>query len=202
MTALMSWVADHASIISAVDGVVELAVAVLVLLGVRTRLGRIAPIAWLIVSYFAIEALVSFNRIFTLHDPHGALSRAVILEIVGTVIIIALLANASRIVGAIAFVVDEARYRAAEYARARHDYTQVVRHRIANPLTVIKGAAQTLDVGELDEQMRHALRLAIFEAAQQLEDISLEPIRLGDEEREFDPVPRTHEWALRTPDAS
>jgi signal transduction histidine kinase len=187
----VDWLADHSPIISALDGVVELTVAVVIVLGVRARLGRVAPLAWLVVSYFAIEALISFNRVFVLSDRDGTLSRVVILEVVGTAIILLILANASRIASAIAFVVDEARYRAAEYERARYDYTQVVRHRIANPLTVIKGASQTLDIGELSEEMRHALRLAIFEAAQQLEAISLEPTRQGDEEHEFDAVPRT-----------
>jgi signal transduction histidine kinase len=186
----MDWLADHAPMISAVDGIVELSIAVLILLGVRSRLGRVAPIAWLIVSYFTIEALVSFNRVFAVTDQAGTLSRVVILEIIGTVIVVFMLSNASRIVDAIAFTVDEARYRAAEYTRARYDYTQVVRHRIANPLTVIKGAAHTLDIGELDEEVRHTLRRAIIDAAQQLEEISLEPTRQGKEEYEFDAIPR------------
>jgi signal transduction histidine kinase len=196
----VDWLADHSPIISAVDGVVELAVAILILLGVRARLGRIAPFAWLIVSYFLIEALVSFNRVFVLTDQQGTLARVVILEMVGSVIILLILAYASRIAGAIAFVVDEARFRAAEYARARYDYTQVVRHRIANPLTIIKGASQTLDIGELNEEMRHALRLAIYQAAQQLEEISLEPTRQGDEEHEFDAV--SHAGPLPPPTPS
>lgn len=186
----MGWLAEHAAIISGLDGVIELSVAVLVVLGVRARLGRIRPLAWLVVSYFFIESLVSFNRIFARVDVEGTLSRVVVLEIVGTGVILVMLANASRIADVVAFLIDEAEYRAYEYERARRDYIQVVRHRIANPLMVIKGAAQTLEGASIDDATRRELRRAIIEAAERLEAISLEPTQQGAEERDLDAVPR------------
>jgi signal transduction histidine kinase len=185
----VNWLAEHAPIISGFDGVVELSVAVLIILGVRSRQGRIPLLGWLVISYFLIESLVSFNRVFARVDAEGTLSRVVILEVIGTVVIVLMLANASRIANAIAFLIDEAKYRAFEYERARDDYTQVVRHRIANPLMIIKGAALTLEGDSLDDATRHELRRAIIEAAERLEAISLEPTRQGTEERDLDAVP-------------
>lgn len=185
----MDWLADHVATISGVDGVVECAVAVAILAGVRARTGRIRPLAWLVASYFLVESLVSFNRMFVFADPDGSLSRVLVFELLGTVVIIIMLANARHIADVVARVVDDARMRATEYERARRDYTQVVRHRIANPLMVIKGAAQTLDGTTLDDATRHELRLAIIEAAERLEAVSLEPTRAGDEEHDLDAVP-------------
>jgi signal transduction histidine kinase len=184
----VSWILDHVSALSVIDGLVELLMAAAVLVGVRARVGRVGPLAWLVATYFLLEAGVSFNRGLLDSDFGGAMSRVMVLELLGTVAIVLMLIRASQIGRAIAFTVDEARYRADEYARARRDYTQVVRHRIANPLTVIKGAAQTLDGAAMDEATRHALRLSIISAAEQLEAISLEPTRGGPEERDLDAV--------------
>jgi signal transduction histidine kinase len=186
----MDWLAQHSAIISGADAAVELTIAMIILRGVRKRLGPRRLLAWLVASYFLIEALVSLNRTFIHVDAAGTLSRVVLLELIGTVVAVLILVRASHIADVIAVIVDEARYRAFEYERARRDYTQIVRHRIANPLTIIKGATQTLDGRALDEATRHELRTAIIEAAERLEAISLEPIRRGREEYELDPVPR------------
>jgi len=96
----VNWLAEHAPIISALDGVVELVIAVVILLGVRARMPKVTPLAWLVVSYFAVESLISFNRVFVHVDREGTFSRIAILETVGTVIIVLLLANAIRIASA------------------------------------------------------------------------------------------------------
>ncbi len=195
----MDWLVDHVPMISGLDGIVELAVAIVILVGVHRRTGRIPGLAWIVASYFLVEAGVSFNRMSVFSDPDGSLSRVVVLEMLGTLVIIVMLVNARRIAGVIARVVDEARLRADEYERARRDYTQVVRHRINNPLTILKGAAQTLDATSLDDATRHELRLAIIEAAERLESISLEPTRGGAEEYELDAIPHVSEGGLDAP---
>ena len=158
----MGWLSSYSPVISVIDALAELSMALLILFGVRARLGRFAPLALLAAAYFLIEALVSFNRAFVRIDLEGTLSRVLVLELVGTFIVACMLARASHVARAMATVLDDARHRAAEYERARRHYSQVVRHRIANPLTVIKGAAQTLDsAGTIDESTRHALRVAI-----------------------------------------
>ena len=187
----MSWFADNVTAISAIDGLVEFVIAGVVLVGVRRRLSRVPRIAALLAAYFLIEAALSFNRAFVSFDPSGTLSRAVVLEIAGTIVIAVALVNVRRIIEAVVFVVDQATYRASEYHRARHDYTQLVRHRINNPLAVIKGAAFTLESDQLDPATRETLRRSIIDAAEILEEISLAPEREGVEEHELDAIPRS-----------
>lgn len=80
---------------------------------------------------------------------------------------------------------------ADEYERATHHYGQLVRHRLANPLSVIRGNAQTLmELDGLGEECRAALLTGILEMAQRLERISLGPTIETSEELCFDAVPR------------
>jgi signal transduction histidine kinase len=79
---------------------------------------------------------------------------------------------------------------ADEYTRARRHYEQVVRHRMMNPLTTIRGGAQTLLADEeLGRDVRQSILTAILEASETLEEISLRPERRGREEHELDAVP-------------
>jgi signal transduction histidine kinase len=79
---------------------------------------------------------------------------------------------------------------ADEYTRARRHYEQIVRHRMMNPLTAIRGGAQTLLADDkLDRDVRHRLLTTILEASSTLEQISLRPERRGSEEHELDALP-------------
>lgn len=85
---------------------------------------------------------------------------------------------------------DAARLRAEEYERARRHYTQVVRHRMMNPITTIKGGAQTLLIDHVVDPVTQVRILeSIVEACDELEHVSLEPERRDDLERELDAVP-------------
>lgn len=78
----------------------------------------------------------------------------------------------------------------AEYDRAVYHYTQLVRHRMANPIQVICGMAQTLrDQRTMDPELRHQMVVAIHEQAQVLERVCLDPRVLDDAERELRPRP-------------
>jgi hypothetical protein len=78
----------------------------------------------------------------------------------------------------------------AEYDRALYHYTQLVRHRIVNPIQVIGGMAQTmLAMPDLPRERRRELLLAILEQVETLEHVSLEPTAQGEEERELHPRP-------------
>lgn len=87
---------------------------------------------------------------------------------------------------------ERARAREAqgEYDRARHDYQQLVRHRIANPLAAVIGGLETLAAIDLDPRCREVLLRSTLEQAQRLGSIMLDPSRLGDEEHDLRPVPR------------
>ena len=84
----------------------------------------------------------------------------------------------------------EAEWRAAEYERALRDYTVLIRHRLATPLTAIRGAALTLQRRDnLPEQERRALLDLIAEQGALLEQLALDPITQP-EEHELNPHPK------------
>lgn len=184
----MEWFVEHARAISAIDAIAELGIAFAIPIYARRRLERVHPLSLLVAAFFAIEALVSLSRATGPAVAAPSTTSILVLELLGTVSAIAILLVSARLVDAVLAVVDAARTRAAEYERARRDYSQVVRHRINNPLTVIRGAAQTLEAEIADHETRHRLRLAIIEAARVLEEISLGPERLGAEEHELDAI--------------
>lgn len=72
---------------------------------------------------------------------------------------------------------EPARIAAAEYRRALLDYTQLVRHRLANPLTALTAGVATLrdlDLG-LDRETRLEILDAMIETAARLERAVLHP---------------------------
>jgi signal transduction histidine kinase len=95
-------------------------------------------------------------------------------------------------VGAIVFALRHAlrmRLRQQEYERALRDYRSLARHRLANPLTVIRGGLETLRSQKLSRRQRDELIEAIAIEAARLESVALDPRANGDEERELRPEP-------------
>jgi signal transduction histidine kinase len=86
---------------------------------------------------------------------------------------------------------DLAMHDADQYQRALHHYMQLVRHRIANPLHIIQGMAQTLiDQPDLDRDTRRQMIESINDQAHLLERLSLFfPDHQGPEEGELHPKP-------------
>lgn len=80
----------------------------------------------------------------------------------------------------------------SEYHRALRHYHDLVRHRIANPLLVICGMAETLrDIPDLDSETQEAMLQAIVDASVRLGSEALfDPQRHGIEEQELDAIPR------------
>lgn len=66
---------------------------------------------------------------------------------------------------------------AGEYRRALHDYTQLTRRRLANPLTAIAAGVATLREldDQLDDEVRHELLASLERTARQLEVSVLHP---------------------------
>jgi signal transduction histidine kinase len=83
-----------------------------------------------------------------------------------------------------------AREAAAEYRRALLDYNQLVRHRIANPLTAIGGGIRTLLERSLDRATQRELLAAMLTQAELLERVALDPAANGAEEATLIPAPR------------
>jgi hypothetical protein len=77
-----------------------------------------------------------------------------------------------------------------EYRRAVWHYTQLMKHRISNPLQTIIGMADTLrDMPDLEQSRRQAMIEAIGQQARVLRDASLEPRVVAETERVLRPQP-------------
>lgn len=98
--------------------------------------------------------------------------------------------------GGLARAVQAARWQESEYEHALDHYVQLMRHRLANPLTAISGLARTLvEIPDLDDATRTEMLRTIDEQAQKLLQISLDPRRVGDEEHELSAEPfRQGRW--------
>jgi signal transduction histidine kinase len=77
-----------------------------------------------------------------------------------------------------------------EYRRAVWHYTQLMKHRISNPLQTIIGMADTLrDMPDLERSRRQAMVEAIGQQARVRRDVSLEPRVVAETERVLRPQP-------------
>lgn len=84
----------------------------------------------------------------------------------------------------------DARVAEREYRRAIWHYTQLMQHRIRNPLQAIIGISETLlDMPDLEPSRRRALIEAIAQQARVLCDVSLEPRPIAPAERDLRPAP-------------
>jgi signal transduction histidine kinase len=164
---------------------IAIAIAVIVEL-IRLRRG-VPRVAILLVIFFVVDGLVAINRPDHLLGYSSRLDA--LLTAVDMVVLLGLLFYVQRLVRGALRTVDEARLRAREYERARRDYGRLIRHRIANPLMTIGGAARTLRVGRGDEARREQLLESIIEASDDLEQLSLEPQARSAEESELEPSP-------------
>ena len=177
--------ADWVNLIAGATQIVfALAVAVEL---IRLKRG-LPPVALLLIAFFIVDGLVAFNRPDSLFGYNANLDAVLIA--IDLIVLLGLLVYVRRLVRAALRTVDEAELRAREYERARRDYTSLLRHRIANPLMAIEGAARTLRARRGDEARREQLLEAIIQASENLEQISLDPRSRGVEELELEPVPR------------
>jgi signal transduction histidine kinase len=87
----------------------------------------------------------------------------------------------------------EAQSDSDEYQRALFHYTNLVRHRMANPLQVIAGMAITLrSMPDLPRNERVEMIDAICQQAEILERVCLDPAIMHASEHDLDPVPSVH----------
>lgn len=181
----------------------ELALGVLYLglvLAIARRARQLArAFPWLIVltAFFALRSLERFLVVLDIPMSimpmllHTASVLALLLLVVGT----------HRLADALRDSQEHAEHTGREYERALRDYTQLMRHRLANPLMAIRGGITTLQETELDEQARQQLLDMVNEQAKQLELVALHPEPVGDEEHELDAVARVESAAGRNEQA-
>lgn len=94
-----------------------------------------------------------------------------VTHVLAVLLLIFILAKISQVVTALVIAKDESHYRAVEYERARRHYTQIVRHRVINPVTVITGSAHTLKTGTVcgDPEIHGQLCDAIIDKATEVQ---------------------------------
>lgn len=177
---------DYGDLVLGVLNVVVVLV-LLVQLG-RLRLGVGGPAA-AVLAYFAMRAFA--RLIDSPQIPPGSRSDlAQVIDAVSIVTILYLLLQTGRLVTAFRLELRQARLREEEYDRARRHYTQVVRHRVMNPLTVIEGTLYTLRDGvPVDDDTRRSMCCAALDASRELRELSLEPERRDALEHELDALP-------------
>ncbi|MGD0274052.1 MAG: histidine kinase dimerization/phospho-acceptor domain-containing protein [Gaiellaceae bacterium] len=174
--------------VNLIAGSTQIAIAIAVAVEL-IRLRRGFPrVALLLIAFFFLDGLVALNRPDLLLGYNPTLDA--VLIVIDLVVLVGLLIYVRRLVRGALQTVDEAELRAREYERARSDYASLLRHRIANPLMMIEGAARTLRARRGDEEKREQLLQTIIEASENLERISLEPQLRGMEEADLQPVPR------------
>ena len=166
--------------VNLIAGGIQIAIAIAVVVELFTMRRGLPRVAILLIAFFVVDGLVAINR----PDPLLGYSSTLdaVLTGVDMFVLLGLLVYVRRLVRGALQTVDEAKLQAREYERARRDYTRLLRHRIANPLMTIKGAAQTLRAKRGDEARREQLLDSIIEASTSLERISLEPRTKGAEE--------------------
>lgn len=163
-----------------------LALALLPQLG---RFGRAFPWLGVLMVYFGLRG---GERLFVALTNHESETANLVSDALLGVVLILLVLGLRRTVAGLRLAMDEARLRAQEYERALRDYQQLMRHRIANPLMLVRGSALTLRArhDELSPEEQERLFDVLDEAAERLEQVSLDPAELSPEEHELEPAPR------------
>jgi signal transduction histidine kinase len=143
-----------------------------------------------VTAFFVMRVVSRLNDAPQITWMHGRQINGV-LDLLSIAVLTYLLLHARRFGGLMRVALDEARFRAEEYERAKRHYTQVVRHRIFNPLTVIEGSARTLRSGAvISADARDQLCDAIIAMSEEMREVTLEPERRDALERDLDAVPR------------
>jgi signal transduction histidine kinase len=180
--------------VNIVVAVIELLIVALIIREGRTFGRGAPPVLWAIAAFFVADALVAVNRSEIFWDVSGRFYKATILDVIALSALVFIFIHIRSLTRAAVATLDLAEYKAVEYERARRDYTQVVRHRVMNPVTVIIGAGETLRAGAIDDpELSIRLIGAIVDSARAIENETLAPERRDDLERELDPVPRIEE---------
>lgn len=175
---------DADSVVNLALGILEIVLALVVLRGLG-RFGRALPWLSVLLLFFAIRGV---DRIYAALSDSERLGLVVDLALVA--VVVALILTIDRTAAAIKTTEDDARLRREEYERALADYHRLARHRLANPITAIRGSIATLrDLPDLDAETQRRLLDAVELEAARLERIALDPELRSAEERGLDPQP-------------
>ncbi len=128
------------------------------------------------------------DRVYSAFADGESLGIAVDAPLVAVLVL--LIVGIDRTVSVLQAARDDASHRRDEYERALRDYERLVRHRIVNPLTAIRGSIQTLrEMADLDPGAQRELLEVIDAEARRLENVVVEPSVASEEERGLNPRP-------------
>lgn len=160
----------------------------LVLLGHAARIGiRSAPRVMPLLAILFLITGATWLVEPTLGHQHHLVTA---LNTGASILLLALAIRSGSIVRELARGRRRAQFASREYERALADYELLMRHRLANPLTVVVGAIDTLrNHPELPTQTRHLLLELVAQAADDLERASIRPSPASIEEQGLRPAP-------------
>ena len=116
---------------------------------------------------------------------------AALVNALVVVVLVLLLFWIRRMIRVLRSAVEDAVLRRTEYERALADYRHLMRHRIANPLTAVRGGLQSLrELPDLSRDERLQLLETVQAAARRLEWIALDPAPRSTEEKQLEARPR------------
>lgn len=167
-------------------GFAEASLALVILLYLR-RLWRSFPWLAALALFFVLRGI---DRIYV-----GALGKEppvapIITDGFLLVAVVLLLLGVRKTLSEIRRSIDAAEWQKSEYERALSDYRALVRHRLANPLTIVLAGVETLRLtGEKTREERVILD-SVYEGIQRLRRISLEAAPISAEEESLEPRPR------------
>jgi signal transduction histidine kinase len=176
---------DASAALSLVIGALQLALAFVV--GLRLgRYGRAFPWLAALTVFFGLRGVTRIYASFAGDVPE---TLALPVDFLLLAVLILLIVGVDRTGRGLMLAENEAHYREEEYRRALADYRRLARHRLANPLSVIRGgviALKTLDLAPADRQ---ELLDSIERESERLEKVALEPEPESAEERKLRPRP-------------
>lgn len=171
--------------LSILIGAVHFAVAATLIGNVR-RTAKMFPWVIALAAFFVIRGV---DRIVhALHEPPALFGQLADIFVVATLLL--LLFGLGRTISSLHASFQAADRQRQEYERALHDYRQLARHRVANPLAAIRGGIETLrDLDDLTTADRKGLIEMLHGQAVRLEQLSLDPHPAAPEEESFHAVP-------------
>jgi signal transduction histidine kinase len=153
-------------------GTLEVALALIVLRHVWRFRGS-SPWLMALIAFFLLRGL---DRIFLGFADQEPATLGLLLDALLVAVLVLLLVAIERVVHGLELALDAARFREREYRRALVDYRRLVRHRLANPLSVIIGSVRALQELETnDPELRRELLENVGREAKRLESVSLDP---------------------------
>jgi signal transduction histidine kinase len=176
---------DSAGALDLAVGSLELLLAGVVLRQIG-RFGRAFPWLAALMVFFLARAADRIYAAFAQGEPLGVAIDGLLIAV-----LLLFIVGLERTANALQAAQDDALHRRDEYARALRDYKQLARHRLANPLTAIRGGIQALrEIPELDPETQQQLLDAVDKEARRLEKLALEPAVASAEEQGLEPRPR------------